>query len=192
MQKKHRIFIAINLPEEIKRELFLYSRKWPELQAKWTPKDNLHVTLEFLGDVTDEELGEVCLAAKDTLGVQKSFNLSINQIIYGPPRLRSGQTPRMVWAMGDKSKELGELRQTLEKALLKKVSFIPENRGSAPHITLARLSSFVFKQIDQDEIPEINETIDLVFTVESIEIMESELKRGGPQYTVLESYQLVL
>ena len=38
--------------------------------------------------------------------------------------------------------------------------------------------------------PEISEDIDLTFTVETIEVMESELKRGGPQYTILESHIL--
>jgi 2'-5' RNA ligase len=44
--------------------------------------------------------------------------------------------------------------------------------------------------MDQEEIPEVDEIIDLAFTVESIEVMESELKRGGPVYTVLESSNL--
>jgi len=190
MQKKHRIFIAINLPEEIKRELLKYSEKWPELQARWTKKENLHITLEFLGDLTDPELGEVCLALKDSLRGQDIFDININKIVYGPPQRKSGQAPKMIWAVGDQSKELALLRQKLEKALLQKVSFVPEGRGSSPHITLARLSTFSFRQMEQEEIPEINEFVDLVFTIESIEVMESELKKGGPVYTILESEEL--
>ena len=136
MHKRHRIFIAINLPEEIKRELFNYSEKWPELPARWTAKENLHITLEFLGDLTDEELGEVCLAVKDVAERSSCFTLNINHILYGPPKKIP---PRMVWAAGDESKELALLRKDLEKSLLQKVSFAPETRGTAPHITLARI-----------------------------------------------------
>ena len=76
-------------------------------------------------------------------------------------------------------------------ALLEKIAFRPESIGGfIPHITLARIKEMEFKNFDLDERPEINEDIDLVFTVESIEVMESELKRGGPVYTILESHNL--
>jgi len=198
MGKRHRTFIAINLPEEIKRELFSYSEKWQKLQAKWTVKDNLHITLEFLGNLTDGEIGEVCMVAKEVAERQRCFSLDIAQVVYGPTEVIAPQSvanpnakpPRMIWAVGEKSKELSALRQELETALTGRVSFIPENRTLAPHITLARISAWAWKQIEPEERPEINENIDLLFTVESIEVMESVLKRGGPQYTILESHNL--
>jgi len=195
MEKRHRIFVAINLPEEIKNELFAYSEKWSVLPAKWTPRDNLHITLEFLGNLTDEEIGEVCVAVKNVAERHGSFSLNLNKIIYGPPlRPGSGQAkkipPRMIWAEGDKSKELSELRGDLENSLLERVRFVPENRVFAPHITLARINAWIWKGIELEERPEINELLDLMFTVESIEVMESELHRGGPEYTILESHQL--
>jgi len=187
MEKRHRIFIAINLPEEVKKDFFSYFEKWPELQAKWTAKDNLHITLEFLGDLTNEEIGEVCMAVKEVAERQSCFSLNVTRVIYGPPEKNP---PRMIWAIGEKSKELSELRQDLENALTGRVNFIPENKTFAPHITLARISAWVWRSIEPEERPEINENIDLVFTVESIEVMESVLKRGGPQYTILESHEL--
>ena len=192
---KHRIFIAVNLPNDIKKELFTYSEKWPDLPAKWTAKDNLHITLEFLGALTDEEIGEVCLAVKSVVERHNSFSLNINEISYGPPTPLSGvkgtpSVPKMLWAQGEKSEELSLLRQDLENSLTEKVRFVPENRSFAPHITLARISSFLWKQIEPEERPEINQNLDLFFTVESIDVMESELHRGGPVYTILESFQL--
>ena len=184
MEKRHRIFIAINLPEEIKRELFLYSKKWPELPAKWTSKDNLHITLEFLGDLTDVEIGDVCRITSEVAKRHSAFDISLDKIVYGPPKK---MPPKMIWAMGEPSKELTNLKKDLQKALLESIRFAPEVRDFSPHITLARISSFAFRQFEAEEIPEINESIDLLFTVESIEVMESELKRGGPVYTVLES-----
>jgi 2'-5' RNA ligase len=187
MEKRHRIFIAINLPEEVKRELSVYSEKWPELPAKWTNKDNLHITLEFLGDLTDQEIGDVCLIVKEVSLRHKSFDLEIKQIGYGP---KDKVPPKMVWAEGEKSKELADLKQDLQNSLMQKISFIPEDRTFSPHITLARISSWEWKTIEPEERPEIDGNINLPFTVESIEVMESELKRGGPVYTILESHQL--
>lgn len=188
MEKRHRIFIAINLPEDIKRQLFLYSEKWPELPAKWTTKDNLHITLEFLGHLTDQEIADVCKISGEVAKRRKPFSINLNKILYGPPKK---MPPRMVWAEGEESDELAELKKELQEFLLEKISFRPEGgRGFTPHITLARISEWEFRKIEPEERPEVNENIDLVFTAESIEVEESELKKGGPQYTILESHNL--
>ena len=187
MQKRHRIFIAINLPEDIKKQLFLYSEKWPELPAKWTVKDNLHITLEFLGDLTDEELGNVCKVVGEVSTRHKIFSVNLNKILYGPPKKNP---PRMVWVEGEKSDELADLKEDLQECLLDKIQFRPEGIRFSPHITLARIKEWEFRKIEPEERPEIDEYIDLTFTAESIDVMESELKRGGPQYTILESAPL--
>lgn len=194
MEKRHRVFIAINLPEEIKKELFSYSEKWPELPAKWTAKDNLHITLEFLGDLTDVEIARVCKITGEVATKHKSFSLNLNKILYGPPKK---SPPRMVWAEGERSNELGELRQDLQECLFEEAaSLAPDvrrpsgrrtSRDFSAHITLARIKEWEFKRIDLEERPDVNQEIDLFFAVESIEVMESQLKRGGPVYTVLES-----
>jgi len=194
MEKRHRIFIAINLPEEVKRDLANFYDKWPELPAKWTSKDNLHITLEFLGDLTDVEIGDACEIIKEVAKRHKSFSINLNKVLYGPPKK---MPPRMVWSEGEKSEELADLKEDLQESLLQKVSYRPEQQGLPagrqgfiPHITLARISEWEFKKFDPEERPEINEDIDLVFTAESIEVMESELKRGGPVYIILESHNL--
>lgn len=190
MQKRHRIFIAINLPEDIKKVLAEYANKWPELPAKWTQKENLHITLEFLGDLTDQELADVCKITEEVAKKHKAFSLTLKLVSYGPLRLRSGQAPKFVWSLGEKSDELAELQEDLQDYLVEKVNFRPEGRGFTPHITLARISEWEFKKFDPEERPEVNEETDLTFTVESIDVMESELRRGGPVYTILESHSL--
>lgn len=187
MIKKHRVFIAINLPEEIKRELSKYQEKWPELPAKWIAKDNLHITLEFLGDLTEEELGEVCIIAKEVSKRHSSFSLNLDKVLYGPSKKLP---PKMVWAEGEKSDDLLDLKEDLQEYLLEKIAFKPEVRGFVPHITLARIKEWEWKKIEPEERPEVSDDIDLIFTVESIEVMESELRKGGPEYTVIESHSL--
>jgi len=187
MNKRHRVFIAINLPEDIKKILSGFEKKWSELPARWVGKDNLHITLVFLGYLTDLELGEVCMAVKVVVKRHNSFNINLNKISYGPD---NKVPPRMVWASGDTIKELSLLKNNLEELLLEKVRFVPENRGFAPHITLARISAFQWRAIEPEERPDVNETIDLTFTIESIEVMESILRKTGPEYIIIESHQL--
>lgn len=151
---RHRVFIAINLPEDIKNKLADFQYKWPELPARWTKKENLHITLEFLGYLTDEEILDVIERTKEQSSKQESYSITLNKIIYGPPN----KPPRMVWAVGDKY-----------------------------HITLARLKQWEFRKMESEERPEVSEDINLQFEVNSIEVMESELKRTGPEYSILQS-----
>jgi 2'-5' RNA ligase len=187
MHKKHRIFIAINLPNDIKKYFTGFEKKWADIPAKWTYMENLHITLLFLGDLTDEELGEVCIITKEVVKHHHSFDITLQKIEYGPD---GKLPPRMIWANGEKSKELSLLKRDLENALLEKVNFLPDNKSFSPHITLARVSTFLWRQIEPEERPEVNEPIDVQFTVESVEVMESELKKNGPRYTIIESHQL--
>ncbi len=199
---RHRIFIAINLPEDVKKRLVDYQAKWPELPIRWTKKENLHITLIFLGYLSDEELLEVLKSTKEAVLKHQPFFINLKKIIYGPPKKLP---PRMIWAEGEKSKELGKLQKDLENSLLSSEAFSPaealakagakedltiEARPYAPHITLGRIKTWEFRQIEPEERPEVNEEINLNFEVNSIEVMESELKRGGPEYAILESCPL--
>jgi 2'-5' RNA ligase len=186
---KRRIFIAINLPKNIKERLLSCQNKWLELPARWTKKENLHITLIFLGYLSDEELPDVCNVTKEVASRNSSFSITLNKIIYGPPKK---VPPRMVWAEGEKSKELGRLQKDLENSLLDSAvrRLEKESRPYAPHITLGRIKAWEFRQIEPEQRPEVSEEINLSFEVNSIEIMESQLKRGGPNYTMLESAPL--
>ncbi|MEK7124441.1 MAG: RNA 2',3'-cyclic phosphodiesterase [Patescibacteria group bacterium] len=188
MRKKHRIFIAINLPAEVKKFLAGYQKKQTKLPSKWVIEDNLHITLLFLGHITDEELGSVCMAAKNVSGRHKILDIRLSKIEYGP---EGKIPPRMIWAIGEKSKQLSLLKKDLQDSLLEKVNFSADFKAFSPHITLAKISAFAWRQIEPEERPEIEENIDLTFTVESIEIMESELRRRGPIYTTIESMLLL-
>jgi 2'-5' RNA ligase len=188
---RHRIFIALNLPEDIKKKLVDYQEKWPELPVRWTKKDNLHITLIFLGYLSDEELWEVCQTTKKVVSRDPSFLINLKKIIYGPPKK---MPPRMVWVEGEKSEELGKLQNDLENSLLSSVASakedLSESRSYTPHITLGRIKTWEFRQIEPEERPEVAEEISLSFEVNSIEVMGSQLKRVGPEYTILESFPL--
>jgi 2'-5' RNA ligase len=187
---RHRIFIAINLPEDVKKELISFQEKCPDLPCRWTKKDNLHITLAFIGSVNDEEIPGICKAAKEAAGRHDSFSINFKKICYGPP---GKVPPRMVWIEGEKSKELADLRDDLENSLLQssgqKYQEI-KSQPFSPHITLGRIKEWEFRKIEPEERPEVETDINLDFEVNSIEVMESELKRVGPEYIVLESVPL--
>lgn len=185
---RHRIFIAINLTDDIKERLLECQKKWPELPAHWTKIENLHITLLFLGYLAEEDLPLVLEKTKELALKQKPFSISLVKVVYGPP---GKMPPRMIWAQGAGSKELGVLKEGLEKSLLEGgIKFSAEDRVFAPHITLARIKTWEWRKIEPEERPEVSEEINLSFEVNSIEVMESKLKRGGPEYFILESAPL--
>lgn len=196
----HRVFIAINLPEEVKRKLIEIQQKWADLPARWTKRNSLHLTLIFLGYMSDEELYRVCEITKKVAKSHQPFFINFNRILFGPP----GKSPRMIWVEGEKSKELVNLKQDLENSLtsVELIEDKPENftpyrpaiggtgagRGFSPHITLARIRMQEWGDLRQS--PKIEENVSLSFSVNSIEVMESQLLRGGAEYSVLESAPL--
>jgi 2'-5' RNA ligase len=189
---RRRIFIAINLPEKIKEELISFKEKFSELPSRWVKKENLHITLAFLGYVKDEDLPKIFEITKNVASQHEPFSIRIVKITYGPPKI---SPPRMVWAIGEKNENLWKLQENLKNALMEmKIPQLEEEegRGFIPHITLARIRKWEFKQMEPEERPEIEEDLNLSFEVKSIEIMESHLKRGGAEYTVLESLPLSL
>ena len=200
---RHRIFIAINLPEDVKKQLADYEKKWPTLPVRWVRGDNLHITLVFLGYLNDEELLEVIKIVQEVAAKNLSFSINLNKILYGPPKKFP---PRMVWVEGEESQELANLQKDLENSLysspLKGIkdsnppTTLPQERAPgeirpySPHITLGRIKTWEFRRIEPEERPSVSEEISLSFPVESIEVMESQLKRGGPEYTILDSAPL--
>lgn len=187
--RKHRIFIAINLPEYIKKKLLSYQGKWLELPIRWAKAENLHITLAFLGLCSDEELLGVCKIVEGVASRNQPLKITLSRFAYGPPNKK---LPGMVWAIGEKSQEFTCLRNDLEKSLTfsNQVNFTPERRVFSPHITMGRIRVWEFRRIDPEERPEVAEDISLSFDVGSIEIMESQLKREGAEYIIIKSYPL--
>jgi len=181
MKNRHRIFIAINLDNGLKKTLAKYATSWPELPARWTKTENLHITLEFLGQLDSQEVADLSRILNEIAKDHQMFSLNFKKIAYSDQKF----PPRMVWAFADDSEELINLKNDI----LKNIGAMEQNKFT-PHITLARIKKWGFKNMEREEIPIIDEDIDFIANVTSIEIMESILKKGGPEYIVLESILL--
>jgi len=205
---QHRIFIAINLPEEIKKELENLEKETAELfpqetsrgLVRWIKKDNLHITLLFLGYLKEEDIPQICQIVKEISKIQTIFSLEFKKVLYGPP---NKIPPRLVWVELGKNRELTGLVEKLkqkveETGILRKIEKTRLQRYAlhcgqgefSPHITLGRIKTWQWRRIEPEERPDIGKDISLNFQVHSIEVMESQLKRSGAEYTVLESAPL--
>jgi 2'-5' RNA ligase len=125
-----RLFVAIDLPENIKEQLNSICFGLPG--ARWVPGDQLHLTLRFIGEV-DGGLFREIRAALEHIEAEE-FPVRLKGLGYFPPR----QEPRVLWVGMDKSEELLQLRKKVDREL-NELGVPAEKRKFAPHITLARL-----------------------------------------------------
>ena len=176
-----RCFIAIDLPEEIKSKIF---HKFENLQdknlfrGKLTEKENLHLTLKFLGSLTNEEIKII----KEKLREIKfgKFSCDIGKIgIFDEHYIK------IIWVelLSDK---LNELRNKIDEA----TSEIPMGHEKfTSHITVLRVKSVIDKQKLLEGIKKINFK-NLNFKIKEFLLMKSELMRQGPKYKILGKFNL--
>jgi len=174
---KRRIFIAISIPAEVKKEVGAWQKKNSRIPVRWIKEDNLHITVIPPWYVADDELHIVMKAVKGDLKYAQPFSVRFEKVLFGPPN----QPSRLIWAEGETPKEFIDLKNCLDEAL---ADFIrPEKRRPKLHLTIAR-----FRPGSIHPFPEFNEEIGWEFEVESIVLMESKLRRAGAQYSIIQAF----
>lgn len=188
---RRRIFIAINLPDDIKNKIVEMQHEFSDLPVRFTKKKSLHLTIHFIGYVTDEEMLNTCRIVREIAKKHQPFVINFKKLCYGPPN----KPPRLIWIEGERSEQLFGLKVAIENSLLvgaKDPRFFTkaEKQTSSliPHITIARIRQMEWRKLPQK--PAIEKEIDISVPVNSIEVMESGLKRNGAEYAVLEKVGL--
>lgn len=177
-----RIFIAIALSDHGKDELARARARYAELPARWTSRENLHITFAFLGNMSDGDVEKLRAALREVLKETRPFSLLLSRLLYGP----GPKDPRMIWAVGEASSDISRLKERFAKSWPR----WEDERSLTIHATLARLVLSQFKRLEQEERPIVNDDIHVEIPVRSLEIMESVLSPRGAKYFVIESIPL--
>lgn len=127
-------FIAIHLPKELQTSLSYWQHKLKDRlpYKQWPHREDLHITLKFLGQVTDNKIQQLL---KELQAVQDipAFDLIVGGIgTFGNP-----MKPRVLWAGVEDTDLLTELQHVVE-GCSQKIGFEKENRQYRPHITMAK------------------------------------------------------
>lgn len=182
MNMQKRLFLAINLPEDVKKRLFRFVEKeYGELPVKWSRKDNFHLTLNFLGHIPEEHIPDICDKVKGVAKDFPLFELEFQRVEAGPSKERK----KMIWASGEKNKDLAELKFRLDKALGFQAR---ENKEFRPHITLGRIIKILWKKMSPE--PDAERKFVFFVPVNSIDLFESKLEKGKRVYYIMESFPL--
>lgn len=175
-----RLFLAIELAEDVRRHLCNVANALRPLIARagWTRPENLHLTIKFLGEVTDAKAAEVAVALRELADV-KSFELRADRLVLFPPR----GPVRIVAAefCGERERLLTMYHRV--KSLCEKMGFARECRPFHAHATLARPKSATGREslftAAQSHWP------GPVQTVSKLTLMQSHLSGAGPTYIPL-------
>ena len=152
-------------------------------KLKITQPDDLHITLLFLGDKSDESIIPVIDSLRGALdGFPVSPLVEFDKVIFNPIA-----APNMAWISGTKktSDDLSLLREELEKQLVKNgVWFKIDHKKFNAHITLARFDNLTFQKSGLIKLPKIDR---ISFYPESVDLVESHPgnNKFEPKYEVL-------
>jgi RNA 2',3'-cyclic 3'-phosphodiesterase len=188
-----RAFIAIELPEPVKREVdALQRRLWvePATGIKWVAPQGIHLTLKFLGWVIPDRIETIKSAIAEAVHGFKPFELGLNGLGAFPNLRRMN----VVWCglSGDLD-QLASLQQSVEK-FVSPLGYPTESRPFSPHLTLARLRDEVTPDVKGNLAKKLTGTkfkLDLAIPVDSVSLMQSTLLPTGAIYTCLGKFPLI-
>jgi 2'-5' RNA ligase len=129
-----RAFIAIDLPEPVHAALAEAQQGFRNAcrDARWTRPEGIHLTLKFLGEISDAQAKQV-VEALAQIGRFEPFSVEVKGFGFFPQAHR----PRVFWAGVAAPPALAELAAQVESRM-EKIGFAREDRAFAPHLTLAR------------------------------------------------------
>jgi 2'-5' RNA ligase len=184
-----RVFIAVELPATLRARIINHVDSLrsvvPEVRASWARKDNLHLTLKFLGDTSVARIETLSQVAQRAANTVAPFEIAVEGCGSFPPR---GQ-PRVIWiGIDDPSGKLTKLQQALEQEC-DASGFARAPRPFHPHLTIARIpkpqGSRQLAAMHQ-EIGFNRETI----SVSELVVIRSELLSEGSRHTVISRHSL--
>ena len=178
-----RTFFAVDLDDAVLDRMAAVRDKLDDAASKinWVARENLHVTLNFLGDVPDDLLPQVLEIAAGAAGLVEPFDLEIAGVTATPPR----GAPRMIWAdVEDPTGRLATLHEQLD-AGLSGLGLRQEERNYRPHITLARIKYAANPARLRSAAAELADRDFGCQPVDELTAYSSELTREGPIYTVM-------
>jgi len=182
--EKKRLFVAVELPQEIKDELAsicAFFAKKELFVGRCTRPANLHLTLKFIGAVNKNvvpKINEALQAISFNVCQAKLGSLDV---------LPSRRMIKILFAHLN-CPPLGILAKQIETVLADFVA--PETRDFKNHVTIARIKSVqdkekLLQEVDRFAVPALS------FAIEEFVLKESELAPEGPIYKDVQRYVLL-
>ena len=183
-----RAFLAVALPEEARRSLTKLQETLAQSRAevKWVEPPNLHVTLKFFGEVTDEQRQAIEGLLRRLAHQEGPFGLALDGLGAFP----SLTAPRVIWVgLAEGTQALARIAGAIERegAAMRLAN---EERPFAAHVTLGRVRSPRTRQALVQRLHASAWRPPTPWPVASLRLYQSILTPGGPRYSVLAEFPL--
>ena len=177
-----RLFVALELPHEVKRSLAPIARGLGDL--RWLSGDQQHLTLRFIGELDNGRTDEVAEALALVPGTP--FQLRLKGLGHFPPR---GEL-KVLWVGVERTHELERLKRRIDR-VLSQLGLPLETRKFAPHVTLARLKRPPERQRLATWLMRHSLYRSEPFPVDAFHLFSSWLRADGADHQVEATYQLL-
>jgi 2'-5' RNA ligase len=178
-----RSFIAVDLDEQLIPPVVTIQSQITEGTIKFVEPENLHFTLKFLGEITDEKAQDVLVKLKEICSAFKPFTITIKGVGAFP----SLNYMKVIW-VGVESEEFFTLSKLVDSGM-GKLGFKQE-KTTVPHLTVGRVKAPGNKTKFRSQVEALQDTTIGEMMVTSVTLKKSELTRKGPVYTNIEEITL--
>jgi len=177
-----RTFLAVDLSKDVRKRLGIVQRSLgsEEFVIRWVAEPLRHITLRFIGDVSDKLAVDICRTARDVVAGASPFQVTVRGVeCIGKTEAKV----RMIWAgVVDRDDGLGEIYRLLDDSL-GQLGVDRERRPYKPHVTLGRVKVCRDGQALRKLASPLAVTDFGSVDVQSITVYESTLTPAGPIYT---------
>ena len=188
MKDTIRTFIAFELPEHVIQlaDDLQQRLRYHDLKLSWVRPRNIHLTIKFLGEVSEAGIPDVVTALRSTSRVASPMDLTAQGLgVF--PGLRK---PRVLWfGLGGQVDLLAQVHSRLENELAAK-GFAKEPRPFRAHLTLARIKNEVDARNLLEIIQDVGGYDPVDFRLTDWVLFKSDLRPQGAVYTPLERVAL--
>ena len=184
-----RAFLAITLPTDIQDALSDLQQTLAASQATvtWVAPDHLHVTLKFLGSITEERRRAVAAMLRRAAQHEEPFPLGVDGGVGAFPSMTA---PRVIWVGLATGKDVvTRLAASIEREG-EALAFAKDERPFAAHVTLGRVRSPKHRHALVRALQECAWKAPAPWRVTSLTLYQSILGSGGPTYRVLDDAPL--
>lgn len=181
-----RLFTGIALAPDVEERLAkVLAELRPSARINWSPVENLHITLRFIGTWPDERLSEMKAALGNAL-VTGAIPIRVSQFGYFPNPHR----PHSLFAGVQAGVGLPELVGAIDRALAP-LGLAPEDRQYHPHVTLARIKGNADVRNLRSKIAGLTDFEFGTFEAREFHLYLSQPQAHGSVYTKLATYDLM-
>lgn len=174
-----RTFVAIDLPKEVKDYLFNLQKKIKGAKVNWVAKKNIHLTLKYLGEISEEKVESLKNILKEIKF--KPFKVKLHKVSF----FLNGSYPTVIWVNLKPETNIIEIQKQVDSTTLN-ISALDTRFQT--HVTLGRVKEIKNNKEFKNSIENIKiEPIE--FEIKEFKLFKSVLSKDGPSYHVVDTFK---